>query len=776
MSESMTAYKLSKEDKQSLLFLKMLDPDANPCDFNFRTFDDVEIEIDGKFEKRKDGRLAKKYDGGLKANIEGLREFNSKGAGVYVVVNQGGQSKDEIKKVRAVFADTDGAPLEPLLILKPHMVIQSSPNKWHVYWLVNDDFSLESFKPIQKAIANKFGTDESVNDLPRVMRLAGFNHNKRTPFPVSIIELNKELSRYSSTEIIEGLGLDLEADKKAKSNLASVAKLGNALSTSPMRSAEPYPFTNENAVRFLNAAKIAHPNIISEGEFTEWGFTCANLVTLDGWPESEVKRIFDEVCYLTHDAKTDKNDEKWESYKQQSLNYQGTPLRISSLFHEARKNGWGEEVVSDALTAAQTKFALISLGGKVGIIDKQELDVTNSDGTAARLVVMSRMDGGLLLQRFLAKEYPQVDLGKMLAEFTRSKDTTLFNGVEFNPRNTSPNVLNLWVGATVTPKNGKCPLIHSLLLDVLCGGRQSEYQYLIKYLAHALQCPWEKPGVMVVLLGGQGIGKGTLAKILQKMWSATFLQTNRIKQVVGDFNGSLERAYIVFLDEALFVGDRNSSDALKSLVTEPTISINEKHQPTRQIKSYHRFFSATNADHFKATDRDDRRDFVLRVSEHRKGDHAFWDALNAEIENGGVEAFAHELLAIDLTGFNVRAKPNTRELTEQKIQSLDKFPRWWYDCLSQGLIVNYVGTDWPDFISSESLRNSYLESEKSVRTYKSLIDRDVVTTMSKICESAKREQGKEGMHRKRGFALPSLDAARADFEKFIGDKIEWEDL
>lgn len=451
-------------------------------------------------------------------------------------------------------------------------------------------------------------------------------------------------------------------------------------------------------------------------------------------------------------------------------------INFGTLVYLAEQAGWKpKEHAVDALKAVQEKFALISLGGKVGIIDKQEIEATNIDGTAARLVVMTRPDGGLLVQRFLASKYPQVDAVKMLAEFMRSKNTTLYNGIEFNPRNTTPNVLNLWVGPTVKPRLGKWPLIHTLLHDVLCGGRESEYQYLVKYLAHALQRPWEKPGVMIILLGGQGIGKGTLARLLQRIWSATFLQVNRIKQVVGDFNGSLERAYIVFLDEALFSGDRNSSDALKSLVTESTISINEKHQPARQITSYHRFFSATNADHFKATDRDDRRDFVLRVSEDRKGDYAFWDALNAEIQNGGVAAFTHDLQAMDLTGFNARAKPNTRELTEQKLQSLERFPRWWFDCLSQGKIFEF-NTEWPDFISSASLLSLFFEAEKTVRFYKKLIDRDVVAFMAKMCPSAKREQGMEGAHRRRGYMLPTLGIARNDFENYIGDSVEWENF
>ena len=203
--------------------------------------------------------------------------------------------------------------------------------------------------------------------------------------------------------------------------------------------------------------------------------------------------------------------------------------------------------------------------------------------------------------------------------------------------------------------------------------------------------------------------------------------------------------------------------------------MNEKHQPARQITSYHRFFGASNAEHFKSTDRDDRRDFVLRVSELRKGDYDYWQTLNHEIDNGGVEAFTHDLLAMVLTGFNVRAKPNTRELTEQKLQSLNKFPRWWFDCLSQASIINHH-TEWPEFISSTFLLLAFKESEKTTRNFKPLIDREAVAFMKKMCPSARREQSMENNHRKRGYILPTLEMAREEFGKYIGDKVEWEVL
>lgn len=105
------------------------------------------------------------------------------------------------------------------------------------------------------------------------------------------------------------------------------------------------------------------------------------------------------------------------------------------------------------------------------------------------------------------------------------------------------------------------------------------------HIAHALQCPEEKAEIMIILISAPGCGKGTVRRIFQMIWSATFLQTFNIDSVVGNFNASLERAYIVFLDEAQFFGNRQATDALKSLVTEPTILINEKYQPARHGRS-----------------------------------------------------------------------------------------------------------------------------------------------------------------------------------------------
>lgn len=159
-------------------FLSILDEGADA--FRFRVFDDD--------EQRKDRTLAGKFFGDFTKVAHSLATANEKGCGVFVVVNDGGQDAASIKRVRAVFADLDGAPLDPILAcgFEPHVIVESSPGKFHAYWLV-DGLTLTDFEGVQRAIAAEFGSDPSVIDLPRVMRLPGFWHRKGQPFQSRII-------------------------------------------------------------------------------------------------------------------------------------------------------------------------------------------------------------------------------------------------------------------------------------------------------------------------------------------------------------------------------------------------------------------------------------------------------------------------------------------------------------------------------------------------------------------------------------------------------------
>lgn len=163
----------------------------------FQTFDDS--------NDRKDPRLARIFHGHGAANTKHLKTLQDEGAGVFLMINQGdgkGRSSQNVERIRAVFVDLDGSPLQPVLDaeIEAHITVESSPGRYHAYWLVTD-FPCDQFATIQKSLAARFNGDKSVNDLPRVMRLPGFLHQKGKPFLTRIISCSPDLPPYSIDEI-----------------------------------------------------------------------------------------------------------------------------------------------------------------------------------------------------------------------------------------------------------------------------------------------------------------------------------------------------------------------------------------------------------------------------------------------------------------------------------------------------------------------------------------------------------------------------------------------
>ena len=126
--------------------------------------------------------LARVVQGDFDRVADKLDAFQDRRAGAFVTVNATdgkGRQAHNVQRVRAVFVDLDGAPLAPVLEagLEPHIVVESSPGRFHAYWLI-DDCPLDQFERVQRALARRFDGDPRVHDLPRVMRLPGFRHFK----------------------------------------------------------------------------------------------------------------------------------------------------------------------------------------------------------------------------------------------------------------------------------------------------------------------------------------------------------------------------------------------------------------------------------------------------------------------------------------------------------------------------------------------------------------------------------------------------------------------
>jgi predicted P-loop ATPase len=165
---------------QAAHFLALLDEGAG--DFCFQTFDDL--------KSRKSKALAGIRFGPLERWAGFLASMNQQGAGVFVTVNETdgrGRKLDNIIRIRAVWHEED-IPCGKTFPLEPHLLIESSPGKFHRYWFV-DDLNPADFAGIMERMIRDYGSDPNVKDTARVLRLPGFYHQKdpAAPFRSRII-------------------------------------------------------------------------------------------------------------------------------------------------------------------------------------------------------------------------------------------------------------------------------------------------------------------------------------------------------------------------------------------------------------------------------------------------------------------------------------------------------------------------------------------------------------------------------------------------------------
>lgn len=440
-------------------------------------------------------------------------------------------------------------------------------------------------------------------------------------------------------------------------------------------------------------------------------------------------------------------------------------------------------VSNTPLPQVQQRFSLIDLSAEIRIVDNlQVADVMV--GTKSEVNFYAKSDGQLLIERYLETLPFSTKPKEVIKQFFVNPNTHVYDAVAFSPLKTPPTTLNYWTGPTVKPVAGDWSIISNFLFEIICNNDKTLYQYLIKYLAHMLQKPEEKPGIAIVMLSSEGCGKGTMFTLLNAIWDRSTLEVADVGHVIGTFNAALERNYVICMDEALFKGDKASMERLKSLITEPHIRIEQKYQPSRTIDSYHRFFAASNSEHFATVSMGERRLLFFRISDKRKQDLTYFDSIYRAIsDNTVISAMVHELVNMDLSRFKVRDRPVTKEHLNQKLQSLSGFERFWFEVLSNagfstrsdGAYASTTFTEWDDslFMATTALMNAYQQYDKNAGKYAPVQSRGVASTLSKICPSAYSDRTSINNRQERGYLLPKLGVARKEFETLLDNKLIW---
>ena len=149
---------------------------------------------------------ARKLEGTIADLWPEIEDAQSRGFGAFIVVNEGGNTDAEITNIRAVFVDADGIPEPYEWHVEPDMIVRRDSSHWHAYWVLADKetYPVSKFRRDQLMLAKWYGTDPSICNLSRVMRLPGTLHQKGTPVLVTVAESNEGL-RHTAKDLTQGL-------------------------------------------------------------------------------------------------------------------------------------------------------------------------------------------------------------------------------------------------------------------------------------------------------------------------------------------------------------------------------------------------------------------------------------------------------------------------------------------------------------------------------------------------------------------------------------------
>ncbi len=351
----------------------------------------------------------------------------------------------------------------------------------------------------------------------------------------------------------------------------------------------------------------------------------------------------------------------------------------------------------------------------------------------------------------------------------------------------SGEALNLWRGFDVNPQEGEWALIREHIVDVICAGNSEHAEYLLNWVAWKLQNPTKMPEVAVCLIGRKGGGKGTFVSLLMKIFGHHSLQISERAQLVGKFNAHFLNCLLLNADEALWPGKEQDDGPLKRIITEPTLAVEQKGIDVYRAPNLLALVLTGNSEWMVPASEDERRYFVVRVSDSHLQDHAYFKALREEINKGGAEAFLHAMLNRPLGQWHPReGVPETEALQSQKMESADPRVLWLGGILNEGrlpesvrdesgLARNIVHKLYPNLARSQLLFKQARASDPRLRYltepafYKFLTQYGV--------ETAEDVRTKEGRFRR----FPTLSAIRETFLKkhawwgmFDDGQTQWE--
>jgi hypothetical protein len=294
---------------------------------------------------------------------------------------------------------------------------------------------------------------------------------------------------------------------------------------------------------------------------------------------------------------------------------------------------------------------------------------------------------------------PKIKEVSFIYEWLLDKDIKIYDNIGIYPKDElcPKNIFNMWCPFAMEKeinyvhKEDELRLILNHI-KILCNHQTDVYDFIIKWTADMFQNPHIKNGVMPIFIALQGSGKNTYVEMIKKMMGCNkvFESSDPSRDVWGNFNSPMKDCFFVHLEELSKKDLIEATGKVKALITNPELTINQKGISQYGIHSYHRFIATTNNEDPMPTSKDDRRNYIIRCSDEKKGDTEYFNNLYALLKDENVIKTCYEYFKnLDISDFNIKKFPSTDYHNELKKTNESPIDHW----LKSLVYENFYKTD-----------------------------------------------------------------------------------
>lgn len=223
--------------------------------------------------------------------------------------------------------------------------------------------------------------------------------------------------------------------------------------------------------------------------------------------------------------------------------------------------------------------------------------------------------------------------------------------------------LNVWPGFAVEPKRGDVSPYLKLLDQVFVDDKDGLIRkWVLQWLAYPLVHPGTKLYSAVLMHSRvQGVGKSLLGLTMQWIYGDNFVSLEA-GMLHGNHNGWARHRQFILGDEVTSRDRRDDADRLKNLVTQETVTINEKFQVPYRLPDVANIWLTSNHPDALSLDADDRRWLIWEITRKLLPDDWFQNVYHHWVRRPeNAAAVMYYLMKQDLKGFAPRGRAPVTE-------------------------------------------------------------------------------------------------------------------